>query len=177
MFARLGGAAARYCADAQCGPARVLGYQMKPLAASLLAIGLYAAPASAQVAPCPSFTAGWAVSGPGPITSVAYDQQSQILSVIWNNVQPTQYYPVPISVMYAFTNSRDLLATFNTLVAPRYWAILLQDKTNCPVVQENGSYIWVNGPGSGPLHYDLLLEGGFGPLLTKKGTLWLNLAY
>lgn len=151
---------------------------MKLLAALLLALSMLAAPAAAQVSPCPSFTAGWAVSGTGPITSVAYDQQTQILSVIWYNTQATQYYPVPISVIYAFTNSRNLLATFNTLVAPRYGAILLQDKTNCPVTQENGAYIWVSGPGSGYLRYDLLLEGGFGPLLlTKKEPIWLNLAY
>ena len=133
---------------------------MKLLAALLLALSMLAAPAAAQVSPCPSFTAGWAVSGTGPITSVAYDQQTQILSVIWYNTQATQYYPVPISVIYAFTNSRNLLATFNTLVAPRYGAILLQDKINCPAVQEDGSYIWLNGPGSGDVYYDLLLEGG-----------------
>lgn len=109
-----------------------------------LALTLLAAPAQAQYFPCPSFQAGWTVSGPGPITSVAYDQQSQILSVIWYSTQPSQYYPVPISVMQAFNGSENLLATFNAYVAPRYQAILLQEKSNCPVLQEGGGYIWVN---------------------------------
>lgn len=112
--------------------------------AALAALAFLPTPGLAQYFPCPSFTAGWTVSGPGPITSVAYDQQSQILSVIWHSTQPSQYYPVPISVMQAFNGSQNLLATFNAYVAPRYHAIWLQEKSNCPVLQELGGYVWVN---------------------------------
>jgi hypothetical protein len=109
---------------------------------SLITLLLAASPAQAQYFPCPSFTAGWTVSGPGPITSVGYDQQTQILSVVWYSTQPTQYYPVPISVIQAFNGSHNLLATFNAYVAPTYHPIWLQEKSNCPVLQDGGGYIW-----------------------------------
>lgn len=116
--------------------------------AQILLVGfgalVFATPARAQYFPCPSFTAGWTVTSPGPITSVAYDQQTQILSVIWYSVQPSQYYPVPLSVMQTFSASKNLLATFNSYVASRYHAIWLQEKSNCPVLQDGGGYIWVN---------------------------------
>ncbi len=99
-------------------------------------------PAGAQYFPCPSFTAGWSVSGSPPITSVAYDQQTQILSVVWYSTQASQYYPVPISVMQAFRGSTNLLATFNAYVTPSYHPIWLQEGSNCPVLQEGGGYIW-----------------------------------
>ena len=101
-----------------------------------------ASPAKAQYFPCPAFTVGWAISSLGPITSVAYDQQSQILSVVRYSTQASQYYPVPISVMIAFNQSHNLLATFNAYVAPSYHPIWLQEKSNCPVLQEGGGYIW-----------------------------------
>jgi hypothetical protein len=110
----------------------------------LIVLLLSCAPAQAQYFPCPSFTAGWAVSGPVPITSVAYDQQTQILSVVWYATQPTQYYPVPLSVMQAFNGSHNLLATFNAYVSGRYHPIWLQEKSNCPVLQDGGGYIWVD---------------------------------
>ena len=103
---------------------------------------LAASPAQAQFV-CPAFTAGWTVSGPGPITSVAYDQQTSILSVVWYSTQASQYDPVPISVMQAFRGSTNLLATFNAYVAPSYHAIWLQEGSNCPVLQPGGGYIWV----------------------------------
>ena len=112
---------------------------------------LAAAPAAAQSFPCPAFQAGWTVSSPGPITSVGYDQNSKILSVIWNAKTPTQFWPVPISVMIAFNQSRNLLQTYNSYVAGVYNALLLQENVNCPVVQEGGGYIWTRRASAIPM--------------------------
>lgn len=95
--------------------------------------------------PCPSFHAGWALSGPGPITGILWDQYTQQMYFIWNNSFVSDYWPVAnSSVMQTFSQSKNWVQTFNTLIAPRYEAILLQEANNCPVLQESGGFIWVD---------------------------------
>lgn len=98
--------------------------------------------------PCPSFTAGWAISGPPPITAILYDQSTSQMEFVQNNTMVSVYYPVPISLMQTFTQSRNWVRTFNSYVAGRYEAILIQERNNCPVLQENNNgpqgFVWVN---------------------------------
>lgn len=145
---------------------------------------LFAAVARAgNPGPCPSFHAGWTLSGPGPITNILWDQYTQQMYFIWANTQistllicpladedgqqwlasesglilitetPTcpstvtetfvsDYYPVPSSsVMQTFSQSKNWVQTFKTLIQPFYHAVLLQETNNCPVLQENYAFV------------------------------------
>lgn len=97
--------------------------------------------------PCPTFITGWALSGSGPITDILWSGTQQQLYFIWNHTLASDYYPVPsYSVIQAFSQTphSNWVQTFNYLVAPSYRAILLQEKTNCPVLQESGSSVLCN---------------------------------
>ncbi len=63
--------------------------------ALLLAMTVAAARAGAP-GPCPSFHAGWALSGSGPITGILWDQFTQQMYFIWTNapVNETLYCPL-----------------------------------------------------------------------------------
>lgn len=98
--------------------------------------------------PCPSFHAGWSLSGPGPITGILWDQFTQQMYFIWNTGLPpntttvTDYYPVAdSSVMQSFSQSKNWVQTFGYLIASRYEAVLLQEVNNCPVLQDSFSFI------------------------------------
>lgn len=74
-----------------------------------------------------------------------YDQNTSLLYVIFNNNFPSAYWPVPISVMQTFSQSRNNpMQIYQTYVVPRYEALLLQEVYNCPILQESGAYIWSN---------------------------------
>ena len=99
--------------------------------------------------PCPYFQAGWTITFPPtqaqPISAVMYDQSTQLLYVIFNNNFPSAYFPVPLSVMQTFSQSRNNpMQIYQTYVVPRYEALLLEEVYNCPILNENGAYIWTN---------------------------------
>jgi hypothetical protein len=93
--------------------------------------------------PCPEFQAGWAIGGSGPITSVMYDETSLLMTIIWHYNFVTVYYPVPRSVMQTFSQSSNFVQTYNSYMGS-YEALLIKEVDNCPVLQENGGYIWVD---------------------------------
>lgn len=115
---------------------------MRWFAALLLA--LFPSAALAQFVPCPSITIGWAVSGPPPVTSVTYSQQDQVLYVVFNNTQASAFSGVPTSIMQIFSQSKNYYQTYLSYVQPVYHALLLQEKNNCPLLYENGAYIWTD---------------------------------
>jgi hypothetical protein len=120
---------------------------MRSLFAAILILAV--SPAAA-FSPCPTMTAGWAQSYPGPITAVLYDESSLLLSVIWHNTIATTYSNVPFSVISVFSRSTNPVAVYDSYVVPSYHAILLSEKNNCPIIQENpflpngGGYIWTD---------------------------------
>ena len=63
--------------------------------AILLAMTVTAARAGAP-GPCPSFHAGWALSGSGPITGILWDQFTQQMYVLWTNTPVTETLYCPI---------------------------------------------------------------------------------
>lgn len=135
--------------------------------------------AQPPASPCPSFSAGWAKSYYGfPITAVEYDPTTQLLYVVWSNTNATAFWPVPMSVIQSFSAPVSPVTIYNTYVAPRYNALLLEEKYNCPIQQEDAGYIWTAAPtGSPNVYYSLLLQSGV-PLETSNGnTLWLYSAY
>jgi hypothetical protein len=98
--------------------------------------------------PCPSFHAGWALSSPGSITNILWDQYTQQMYFIWNTGLPpntttvSDYYPVAnSSVMQSFSQSKNWVQTFNTLIAPTYKAVLLQEINNCPALQDAYTFV------------------------------------
>jgi hypothetical protein len=112
--------------------------------ATLAFISLFAAlPALAQpFRPCPYFSAGWSQQYSGsPITSVLYDQQRLILTVLFGTT-PSVFVQVPLGVMQGFMNTKDPVGYYNSFVAPTYHSLLLFQTDNCPVLFENGAYIW-----------------------------------
>jgi hypothetical protein len=68
---------------------------MRALLVLLLSCVITAARAGAP-GPCPSFTAGWALSGSGPITGILWDQSTKQMYFIWTNtpVLETLYCPL-----------------------------------------------------------------------------------
>ena len=110
-----------------------------------LLLAVLATPVSAApFFPCPSFTSGWSIQGPGPITSVMYDQDTQLLYVIFNSTFASAYSNVPISIIQTFSNSNNLMTTYQTYVVPNYHALLLEEKYNCAILNEAGGYIWTD---------------------------------
>jgi hypothetical protein len=172
---------------------------MRILFALLFCLATVAARAASPAYPCPSFVAGWALSGPGPITSISWDSISQQMYFVWTNTPVIEtlycplenenkttllvtegapislrsenpactatllynivsdYYPVPnSSTMQAFSQSKNWVQTFNYTIAPSYHAVLLKEKDNCPVFQENFSFVC-----------NLEIENGYQPLATE----------
>lgn len=161
---------------------------MRILFAFLFFLATVAARAASPTYPCPTFVAGWALSGPGPITSISWDPISQQMYFVWTNVPITEtlycplededkitllvtegtpmtlrtenpacttqiirnivtdYYPVTSpSAIQAFSQAQaNWVQIFNNTIAPRYHAVWLQEVNNCPVLQENGGFVWVN---------------------------------
>lgn len=106
-------------------------------------------PFGAPFVPGPFFQASWTITfeptQDQPISAVLYDSTSQLLFVVFNNNFPSPYFPVPLSVMQTFSQSRsNPMLIFNGYVAPRYETIFLDETFNCPILNENGNYIWTN---------------------------------
>jgi hypothetical protein len=101
--------------------------------------------AAAPFQPCPWVQSGWALPYQGyPITFVSYDQLTGLLYVIFNNTIPSAYSGVPISVAQAFAQTRNPMPIYQSYVVPSYHALLLAEQTNCPMLNENGAYLWTN---------------------------------
>jgi KTSC domain len=109
-----------------------------------LALFLLNAPAraAAPFQPCPTFQAGWTMTYAPPITAVQYDELSGLLYVIFNYATASAYSGVPISVIQAFSPGANPTQVYNNLVVPSYHALLLQQQTNCPLLNDNGNYLW-----------------------------------
>jgi hypothetical protein len=102
-------------------------------------------PANAQAAfPCPTTTIGWALQWPGPITSIAYDSQDQLLFVIWNNTRAQAFDKVPTGIMVALSYTQNPSAIYYGSLVPAYHQILLSQKDNCPLSFEGGGHIWTD---------------------------------
>lgn len=116
---------------------------MRILLALLFYLVASAARAASPAYPCPTFVAGWALSGTGPITTISWDPISQQMYFVWNYTFVSDYYPVPnSSVMQTFSSTpqANWVQTFNYIIAPSYHAVLLKEKDNCPVLQD-GYYL------------------------------------
>lgn len=108
----------------------------------LLAL-LLPAQARAQFMPCPSTTIGWSQSWTtGSLTSAAYDSQSQLLFVVFNYKTVSAYSNVPYGVIQGFTSTSNPTAYYNSAVVPRYHALALSEQVDCPLLFEDGRYIW-----------------------------------
>ena len=117
---------------------------MRALAAILLLL-MSAGAALAQLAqPCPYVTVGWSQQYQSPITSILYDQQHQLLYVIWNSTNANAFVGVPYSVMQALSNGsmKNPVSYVTGYVIPSFHALLLAQTNNCPLLFEDGSYIW-----------------------------------
>lgn len=129
--------------------------------------------------PCPSFTAGWSLSGPPPITGILLDTTTSQLEMIWNASFISVYWPVPLSVMQTFSQSKNWQQTFQYLVAPSYEAILLQETNNCPILQEIpviSCYLTTETSSDLATESVLLLitENGFCVDPSAGGFMWVN---
>lgn len=95
--------------------------------------------------PCPASSAGWTISypAPSPITSVQYDQTYSYLSVIWHSSLPSVFVGVPLNVMQNFAlPGINPVTVYNNSVFPYYHSLLLSQKNYCPLLFQDGSYIW-----------------------------------
>lgn len=128
---------------------------------------------------CPYISFGWGQQWPtGDIQSASYDQVAQILYIIFRNQKPQAFWNVPVGAIQSFSNTRDPAATYRTSVLPSYPMILLDEKTNCPILQEAGGYICTNYAGRCTLtvtHTILINELTPAPILLQNGTdIWLD---
>lgn len=152
---------------------------MRFLAAIAFCFLVTAARAASPAYPCPSFVAGWALSGPPPITGVLYETTSQQFEMIWNYSFPTLYWPVPTSTMQTFSSSKNWQQTFQYSVAPAYEAVFLQETYNCPVLQETPEVSCYLSAESGADLLSqaallLLTENGLCPNPKPAGFIWVN---
>lgn len=69
---------------------------MRILFAFLFFLATVAARAASPTYPCPTFVAGWALSGPGPITSISWDSISQQMYFVWTNTPVTETLYCPL---------------------------------------------------------------------------------
>ena len=127
-------------------------YLILSLLLALFAWPAAALPVASQLAaPCPTFVAGWGKQWPAScitaVTAVTYDETSLLMYIIWNNTFSSAYYPVPLSVMQTFSSSSNPSQVYNTIVKPSYHAILLEEKDNCPVLQQTyNTYLTLTQP-------------------------------
>lgn len=126
-----------------------------------LLIGLPSLARAQAATPCPTTTIGWALQWPGPITAALYDQQSQLLYIIWNYTIAQAFSNVPTSVMQSLSNQSNPVNIYNYTIIPGYHQLLLTQKDNCPLQIENAKLC------------PLLNETGK-PLLSQTGTPLLN---
>jgi hypothetical protein len=105
-----------------------------------------AAAAHAAAGPCPYMTLGWAQQYTGgAITSVAWSGDFQALFVVFGYTQVSAFAGVPYSVAQAFASSKDPAQVYTLQVVPRYHAMLLAEKTNCPILNETRApQIWTD---------------------------------
>ena len=163
---------------------------MRLLLAFLFCFVVAAARAASPAYPCPTFVAGWALSGLGPITTISWDSISQQMYFVWkpglppNATTVTDYYPVPnSSVMQTFSSTpqANWVQTFNYLIAPSYHAVLLKESDNCPVLQESYPVICLllDEDGLSQLITEttnaiLTTDNPFCPSLSPGGFIWVN---
>ena len=117
--------------------------------ALLLFLAAGAARGAAPAGPCPYMTLGWAQQYTGgAITSVSWSGDSQTLFVVFGYAQVSAFAGVPYSVAQSFASVRtpaQVAQLYTLQVVPRYHAMLLAEKTNCPILNEAGSpQIWTD---------------------------------
>lgn len=101
--------------------------------------------AAAPFQPCPLTTIGWALQFSGPITAVLYDTSSQLMYVVFNNTAASAFSNVAIGVMQAFSSAQtqaQVQQVYQSQLLPNYHPLLLAETNNCPLLFENGVYIW-----------------------------------
>ena len=113
------------------------------LAALALLLGLCALADARPFQPCPFVTAGWSQSWTGfNVTTALYDGNSALLYVIFFTTTATAYSNVPYSVAQGFSSTGNPDMYWQTSVAPSYHALLLASQNNCPLLNDNGVYLW-----------------------------------
>ena len=118
---------------------------MRRLLASLLLLVLTNVAHAQPFQPCPFVTAGWSQSWTGHnITTALYDGNTALLYVIFFTTTATAYSNVPYSVTQGFSRASNPDLYWQTSVAPSYHAMLLAQTNNCPLLFENGAYIWTD---------------------------------
>jgi hypothetical protein len=98
--------------------------------------------------------------------------------VIFNSTMATAFSNVPLSIMQGFSNTNNPVTYYSSFVLPYYHALLLAQTNNCPLLFENGAYIWTT-PATPPSGTDflllannvnfLLLSNGVGKLCLARG--------
>ena len=110
----------------------------RALLAALLAL---AAPAHAT---CPHMTDGWAQTWSGPIQSASYDRYAQVLYLVSATQTVAAFSGVPFGVMQSLTRAQNPYQFYATRILNTYHQVLITEKENCPVLTEDGLYVWVN---------------------------------
>ncbi len=108
-----------------------------------VALSVDQAVAQSPYVPCPNITIGWSLSFPPPITAVQYDTSSMLLYVIFNGTTASAYSNVPLSVIQGFSRAGvNPVSYYNSNVVGQYHPLWLAQTNNCPLLFENGAYIW-----------------------------------
>lgn len=136
-------------------------------ALTLCLLMVLAGRACAQVFPCPLVSFGWSQTWkpPSTVTSASYDSAAQVLYITLNAVVVEAYTPVPFGVIQSFTTTPNPYQLY-TQVRAQYNQILLNQKQNCPTLQQNGQYVFSNKV---PLNFFvLLLQENRRPILQES---------
>ena len=133
---------------------------------------LSGAAANAQSFPCPHISFGWAKNWPtgSPITSASYDTAAKTLYFTFAYTIPEAYALVPTTIMQTLSNTNSPYQIY-VAVQSQYNQILLTQKQNCPVLQQNGQYVYTNKV---PLNFfSLILQENRRPILQETGQYWM----
>ena len=114
--------------------------------AVLAALALLPTPALAQAyIPCPQMSFGWTTQWQGgTLQSAAYDQAAKVLYVASFTQVVAAFSGVPLSTFQSFTRARNPYQFYTTSIVPAYHQLLVYEKDNCPVLLENGLYLWID---------------------------------
>jgi hypothetical protein len=103
--------------------------------------GLIAAPACAQVQPCPDMTQSWSIPySAGTHQFVSYYLDTNLLAAQTFAGSYNIYTNVPVTVAQLFQSQITADTVFNTRVKGVYSRALLAE-SGCPLLNENGNYL------------------------------------
>lgn len=110
---------------------------------AILFLSLFVGAAAAQT--CPAPVSGWTLSWQNqPISSATYDSSTSLLYLFFGVSTPVAFSNVPYAAMQGLSSTRSPVDFYTYNLLPVYHALLLNQQSRCPLLNENGAYLWTD---------------------------------